>query len=97
MTDDQQIVMTSHQLAEFCRNTVHATLVEMGLKAHRIQNGRIYRTEMVEIIGRWDYDKAVREGKFLVYKKNPLKRNSRVYTRREDWDRYLRKEFNREL
>lgn len=97
MTDDQQIVMTSHQLSEFGRNLVLTTLVEMGLKPHRLQSGRIYRSEMVEVIGRRDFDKAVREGKLLIHKTNPLKRNSRVYARRSDWERFLRQSFNREV
>ena len=67
------------------RNTVHATLVGMNLKASSLQSGKIYRSEMIEIIGRRAFDNAVREGHLRTYKNNPLKRNSKVYCSRCKW------------
>jgi hypothetical protein len=94
---EETITMKKSELAEFGRNLVLTTLVEMGLKPHRLQSGRIYRSEMVEVIGRRAFDKAVREGKIIVWKLNPLKKNSRVYARRSDWEKFLRQSFNREV
>ena len=93
MTEDQyrEILHTT------VRNTVHSTLVEMGLKASSLQSGKIYRTEMIEVIGRKTFDKARRNGHLLTYKNDPSKRNSKVYAKRGDWGRFLKWNVNKKI
>jgi len=97
----KMVVMTEDQIKEILhttvRNTVHSTLVEMGLKSSSLQSGKIYRSEMVEIIGRRAFDQAVENGNLKVYKNDPLKRNSKVYAKRGDWERFLAWKTNKKI
>ncbi len=79
------------------RNTVHATLVELKLKASSLQSGKIYRSDMVKVLGRWAYDQSVSNGQLRVYKNDPYKRNSRVYAKRADWERFLAWNVNKKI
>lgn len=93
--ENQEIKVTGHQLAQFGRNIVLATLKEMGLKSDQMMSGRVYRTEIITSIGRDEYERAVKEGHLTPCKKNPLKRNSKVFVRRNEWDRYVKLKINR--
>ena len=91
------IVLTSKQLTQLIQETVRVTLAEMGVKGSPLQSGRIYRRQMVEIIGRVRYDEAVRRGWLIVQKHDPNKASSRVYATRESWERFLKRHTNWKL
>lgn len=95
------VVMSEDQYKEVLnttvRNAVHRTLVEMGLKASSLNSGKIYRSEMVETIGRRAFDQAVENGHLRTYKNNPTKRNSKVWSKRGDWERFLAWNTNRKF
>lgn len=97
----EMAVMTKDQLKEILhttvRNTVHSTLVEMGLKSSSLQSGKIYRSEMVEIIGRRAFDGAVESGRLMIDKNDPTKRNSKVYARRGEWEKFLAWNVNKKI
>ena len=97
----EMVVMTKDQYKEILhttvRNTVHTTLVEIGLKSSSLQSGKIYRHEMVKVIGRWAFDQAVADGHLKVFKNDPYKRNSRVYAKRGDWERFLAWNVNKKI
>src|SRR4030042_1861171 len=96
--EGQLIVMTSGQLAAFGRSIILVTLKEMGLKTDKLMSGRIYKAEVVpEVIPEREWQHAVRSGKIQVWKKNPLKKNSKIYTRRDILQKYLASKFNREV
>lgn len=93
MTEDQykEILHTT------IRNTVHRTLIEMGLKSSSLQSGKIYRTEMIETIGRRAFDGAVESGRLMIHKNDSTKRNSKVYAKRADWEKFLAWNVNRKI
>ncbi|MHC4133173.1 MAG: hypothetical protein ACYSR3_14475 [Planctomycetota bacterium] len=95
------VILTEDQYKEILhttvRNTVHSTFVEIGWKASSFQSGKIYRTEMIEVIGVRSFNKAVENGNLRVYKNDPTKRNSKVYARRGDWERFLAWNVNRKI
>lgn len=95
------VIMTEDQYKEILhtaiKNTVHRTLVEIGLKTSSLQSGKIYRHEMVKVIGRWAFDQAIANDHLRVYKNDPTKRNSRVYAKRSDWERFLAWNVNRKI
>jgi len=102
MNDEIEMVfMTKDQYKEILhttvRNTVHSTLVEMGLKASSLQSGKIYRSEMIKVIGRRAFDQAVENGHLIVQKNDPLKRNSKLYAKRGEWERFLAWNVNRKI
>lgn len=84
------IVLTSEQLTLLIQETVRITLAEQGVKGHPSQSGRIYRKQMVEILGRVRYDEAVVNGWLFVDKHDPTKSNSKVFATRENWERFLK-------
>lgn len=94
--DKEVVVLTRDQLTRLVRNTIHGTLVELGLKANSQQSGKIYRRDMVKVIGRWKFDWAVREGHLIVYKDKDA-RNSKVYAKRGNWERFLKLWVNQKL
>jgi len=78
-------------------DTVEVTLEKIGYNVTSWASGRVYRTEIVEAIGRREFDRAVRKGRLHPKKNNPLKRNSKVYVRREEWERYRKWRNNRKF
>jgi len=88
------ITMTREDLAGFAKDVVQTTLAELGVKGSPAQSGRIYRRQMVEIIGRARYDEAVRKGWLIVEKHNPKAPNSKVYATRENWERFIKRHTN---
>ena len=97
----EMVVMTKDQYQEILhttvRNTVHRTLVEMGLKSSSLQSGKIYRTEMIEVIGVRSFNNAVMNGHLRVDKNDPSKRNSKVYAKRGEWERFLAWNVNKKI
>jgi hypothetical protein len=89
------IVFTKENLVEFGRGIVHNTLIEVGLKPHTLQSGKIFRTDMIIILGVRGYNKAVESGKLIVKKDG--NRTSRVYAIRQDWERYLKIHLNQKI
>jgi len=89
------IQMTREELADFGENIVHNTLVSLKLKPSRLSSGRIYRQDMIAIIGERRFEKARREGYLPTQKDGP--RNSKVWSRREDWERFLAMHVNQKL
>lgn len=99
--DKQYIVLTEDQLSAIIKATVKEavkdTLAELNVKMYPKQSGRMYRRQMIEILGRVRYDEAVREGWLIVHKHDPLKTTSRVYARIEDWERFLKLHTNQKV
>jgi len=91
---DRYVVFTPGELNHYAEILVKATLAELGIKGSPIQSGRIYRRQMVEIIGRVRYDEAVRNGGLIIHKQNPNASNSKVYATRESWERFLKLHTN---
>ena len=85
------ITLTQEELDHTIEQSVERALAKLGVKGNPAQSGRIYRRQMVEIIGRRDYDQAVERGWLPVHKHDPNVVNSRVYARRDDWERFLHK------
>jgi len=70
------------------KEAVEDSLAEHGIGSN-VHSGRVYRTQMIETIGRTQFDEAVRNGRLRVQKHNPDFKNSKVYATREDWDGFL--------
>lgn len=94
---EDRITLTREELEHLAETVVMKTLAATGVKGTPIQSGRIYRKQMIEILGRVRYDEAVREGWLKVNKHNPLKQSSRVYTTTENWDRFLKLHTNQRV
>lgn len=88
------ITMTKKELTDFTKGVVQITLAEMGVKGSPLQSGRIYRKQMVEILGYRGYHEAVNKGWLIVHKHDPNKTNSRVFAPRESWERFLKLHTN---
>jgi len=95
------VVLTEDQYREILhttvRNTVHSTFVEIGWKASSFQSGKIYRTEMLEVISVREFNNAVENGHLRTFKNDPTKRNSKVYARRGDWEKFLAWNVNKKI
>ena len=52
---------------------------------------------MIEVLGVRTFNNAVQNGHLLVYKNDPLKRNSKVYAKRGDWERFLAWNVNKKI
>lgn len=82
--------------ADVLKATIRSTVkeaVEDSLAQHGIgsplHSGRVYRTQMIQTIGRVQFDEAVRNGWLHVQKHNPNYKNSKVFASRDDWDSFL--------
>lgn len=90
------ITMTKEELAEFGKGIVKNTLVEMGLKGSSLRSGRIYRQEMIEILGsRSMFDRAVERGFLEIHKDGG--NTSKVWARRGDWELFIKLHTNKKL
>ena len=69
----------------------------MGLKSSSLQSGKIYHTEMIEVIGVRSFNNAVMNGHLRVDKNDPPKRNSKVYAKRGEWERFLKWNINKKF
>lgn len=88
--------MTEEQIQEIVERTVYETLVSLRLKASPRTSGRIYRGEMIEILGsERQFNNAVRGG-WLKVSKGPHQQ-SRVWASMEDWTRFLKQYVNNEI
>jgi len=87
------IHMTTDELRDFARDVAISTVAELKTT----KSGRIYRRQMVEMIGRGMFDEAVRKGWLMVFKHDPNKANSKMWARIEDWDRFLKIHTNRKI
>ncbi len=92
--EKKYIVLTQEELVDIIqatiKETVKDTLAELGVKMYPKQSGRIYRKQMINILGYRGFYEAIQKGWLHVQKHDPLKRNSRVYARifNEDLNRY---------
>lgn len=77
-------------LKQMIKETTEKTLSELGLKGYPHQSGRVYRQQMIQIIGLRRYTEAVEKGWLIVDKHNHNAVNSKVFARIEDWDRFLK-------
>lgn len=87
------ITLTSDQIEQLGESIVQRTMVNMGYKPRAFQSGRIYRQEMLEVISIRQFEKARITGKLKTHKDGS--RNSKIWARREDWERYLKYHTNR--
>lgn len=92
---DKTIEFSEENLAEFTREIVSIVLAEIGFKPHPFQSGKIFRTEMIKVIGKRGYDKAVSNGNLVVHKDG--ENTSKVYAKRIDWERYLKLHINKQI
>jgi hypothetical protein len=93
--DNKTIEFSEENLAEFTREIVGIVLAEIGFKPHPFQSGKIFRTEMIKVIGKRGYDKAVSNGYLIVHKDG--ENTSKVYAKRMDWERYLKLHINKQI
>lgn len=89
------LTLTQDDITDMISNTVASTLIQMGFKTSRLHAGIIYRSEMLKVIPRRDFDKAVYNGILRTYKGDYP--NSKVYCRISDWQEYLSKKVNKQL
>ena len=95
MTDTgTHITMTHEEFHQTIEDTVKTTLAELGVKGYPAQSGRVYRKYMVDVLGRGRYEEAINRGWLKVYKVDPEKSRSGVYTTREAWEQFLKLHTN---
>jgi len=80
-------VLTREEIEDMIEGTVIRTLVHMGLKGSSLRSGRIYRQEMIQVLGVRKFEKARFSGQLKTHKDGH--NNSKVWSRREDWEQYL--------
>lgn len=68
--------------------TVHRVLTELGFKAG--QSNRVKRADMVRVIGRRRFDRAVQDGELRIHK-NGSAQTAGVWASREDWERFVKR------
>lgn len=89
MKETTYISMTKEELVDIIQSAVNSTLANMNLKASGLNSGRIYRQEMIRILGsRSRFENARRTGQLKVFKDG--NRTSKVWSRREDFERFLK-------
>lgn len=89
------IILTKRELREVMKSVVHETLIDLKLKPSRQLSGRIYRQDMIQILGsERQFNNAVKGG-YLKVKKGPG-RTSKVWASRDDWERFLKRYVNNE-
>jgi len=83
------ITLTRQELVDIIHDTVKSTLAHVNLKASGLNSGRIYRQEMIRILGSPSrFENARRRGQLKVHKDG--NRTSKVWARREDFKRFLK-------
>ena len=91
------ITMTQEELDYAIEQSVTKALAKLGVKGNPAQSGRIYRQQMIEIVGRRAYEEALEKGWLIIQKHDPEKSNSRVYARRSDWERFIQLHTNQKI
>lgn len=91
---DETITINREELKDVLSETMRDVLSELGVK---VDPGLIYRPQMIAAIGRGRFDEAVKKGHLNVRKQNPLKRNSAIYCKKEDWDRFVKDHVKSDL
>ena len=76
-------------IRQTAKETAEEVLAQQGVKGSLKQSGRIYRKQMIETLGYRGYNEAVQKGWLRIQKHDPMKRNSRVYAKMSDWDRFI--------
>lgn len=89
------ISLTRDDLVDIIQGTVKNTLIEMGLKANSLQSGRIYRQDMITVVGKSKFEHARRNGMLPTFKDG--ENNSKVWARRSDWETYLKLHTNQKI
>lgn len=89
------VTLTSDQIEQLGEAIVQRTMVAMNYKPSQFHSGRIYRQEMLEVISVRQFEKAKINGRLKCHKDGS--RNSKVWARREDWDKYLRDHTNKKI
>jgi len=101
----EMVVLTKNEYSDIIKRfdrlehrlTVTNKLVEMNLKSSGLRSGKIYRTEMIGVYGRRTIDNAIRDGHLRVNKNDPSKRNSKVYAKRGEWERFKNWNVNKKI
>lgn len=84
-----RIELTSEEFYSAIESAVCSTLANLDLKASGMRNSRIYRQDMIKILGsRRRYEVAVNSGLLPIQKSG--NRTSKVWTRRSDFERFLK-------
>jgi len=78
------------EIEELTSKIVVKTLSQLGLLSSKYSNPRVYRTEMVKMIGRRAYDNAVRDGKLHPFKEDLNRKTAKVWVERKEWDKFLK-------
>jgi len=87
----QTINMTTDQLAEFAAAVVGTTLRELGLKPTRAVSDKVYRSQMLEVISRREFDAAIENGTLQIYSEgNRADKFAKCYTTGKEWRTYLK-------
>lgn len=86
---EKTITMTQDELADLMRSVILTTLHELGVKPQK-QLGWMARHEVIKVIGRGRYEKAIRDGKLRIQKDVNGAKCSRVMVHRGDFNKHFK-------
>lgn len=66
------------------------TLSSLGFLATKYSSPRVYRSDIVKMIGRSVFERAIREGKLHTVKEDLECKTVKIWVDRKDWERFMK-------
>ena len=81
---------SEHDLEELISTVVVRTLSSLGFLATKHSNPRVFRSDIVKMIGRRAFEKAIREGKLHPVKEDLNLKTAKIWVDRKEWDGFMK-------
>ncbi|MDD3960525.1 MAG: hypothetical protein PHT77_01530 [Bacteroidales bacterium] len=80
---------------ELISEVVVDVLSRLGFLATKQSNPRVYRSDIVRMIGRRSFEKAVEQGKLHPVKEDLSRKTAKIWVDRKEWDHFKKTYANR--
>ena len=80
---------------ELISEVVVEVLSRLGFLATKQSNPRVYRSDIVRMIGRRSFEKAVEQGKLHPQKEDLSRKTAKIWVDRKEWDHFKKTYANR--
>ena len=83
-------IESEYELEELISKIVIKTLSSLGFLATKHSNPRVYRSDIVRMIGRRAFERAIEEGKLHPVKEDLGRKTAKIWVDRREWERFLK-------
>jgi hypothetical protein len=81
---------SEYELEELISKIVIKTLSQLGFLANKQSNPRVYRSDIIRMIGRRAFEKAIEEGRLHPVKEDLERKTAKIWVDRKEWERFMK-------